>query len=66
MYLKVEDLKAKVNEFRMLYLENFKFKEQVENFIRKGTVMKNNNKKMNFLVKALLNKQINKYHKDLF
>ena len=48
LYCQIEDLKTKVNEFKMLYLETLKYKEQVEDLMKKGTVKKNNDEIMHF------------------
>ena len=48
MPYQIENLKAKANEFKMLYLENLKYKEQVEDLIKKGVVRKIDDEKMHF------------------
>ena len=48
MLYQIEDLKAKANEFKMLYLQIFKYKDQVEDLIKKGLVRKIDDEKMHF------------------
>ena len=48
LYCQVEDLKAKVTEFKMLYLENLKYKEQMEDLIKRGAVKRSDEKTMHF------------------
>ena len=48
MLYQIEDLKAKANEFKMLYFENLKYKEQVEDLIKKGVARKIDDEKMHF------------------
>ena len=49
MLYQVEDLKAKANEFKIVYLEILKYKEQVEILIIKKVVRKTDDEKMHFL-----------------
>ena len=48
LYCQIEDLKTKVNEFKMLYFETLKYKEQVDDLMKKGTVKKNNDEIKHF------------------
>ena len=48
MLYQIEVLKAKANEFKMLYLENIKYKEQVEDLIKNGVVRKIDDEIMHF------------------
>ena len=38
LYCQVDDLKQNANEFKMLYLENLKFKEQMQDLVSKGII----------------------------
>ena len=48
LYLKVEDLKQKANEFKMLYLENLKYKEQMQDLISKGIITYESEERIQF------------------
>ena len=48
LYSQVEDLKYEVNQFKMLYLENLKYKEQLEDLAKRGSSMKMVKKLLSF------------------
>ena len=48
LYWQLEDLKQKANEFKMLYLENLKYKEQVQDLTNKGLIKKQEDERMHF------------------
>ena len=48
LFWQLEDLKQKANEFKMLYLENLKYKEQVQDLTNKGLIKKQEDERMHF------------------
>ena len=48
LYGQVEDLKSEVSQFKMLYLENLKYKEQLEDLSKRGIIKKNDEEMIQF------------------